>query len=137
MARILLLEDNLLLRDMLAETLEKAGHTVQQGDDGQSAYDPELVASFDLMITDLFMPGVDGVDAILQARKAKPDLKIIAISGGGDYLTHDFLPHTREFGARAILRKPFRMAEFCDTVHKVLSVPEPLGAGNIDHALES
>ena len=123
MAFILLLDDEPALRDVLAEVLENEGHTVRQSEDGLLAYDLEVISSIDLMITDLFMPNIDGMNAIINARKDRPDLKIIAMSGGAEFLKHDFLPHTKDFGARAILRKPFSRDEFLQTVRDVLAAP--------------
>lgn len=123
MASILLLDDEEVLRELLAVLLEEEGHTVIQGGDGLKAFDFSLISKTDLMITDLFMPHIDGMNAISSARKDCPDLKIIAMSGGGEFLTQDFLPHTQHFGASAILRKPFGPKEFIETVRSVLAVP--------------
>jgi len=123
MASILLLDDEQILRELFAEILEDEGHTVHKSADGLAAYDLELISSIDLMITDLFMPGIDGMNAILSARKDRPDLKIIAMSGGSEFLRHDFLPHTKDLGAAAILRKPFKKDAFLSTVREVLGAP--------------
>jgi len=123
MASILLLDDEEILRDLFADILEKEGHTVHKSADGLAVYDLELISSIDLMITDLFMPGIDGMNAILSARKDRPDLKIIAMSGGSELLKNDFLPLTKNLGATAILRKPFKKDVFVSTVRKVLASP--------------
>ena len=123
MASILLLDDEDVLRLSLAELLEEDGHSVIQGDDGLKAFDLTLISEIDLMITDLFMPHIDGMNAIMSAHKDFPSLKIIAMSGGADFLKQDFLPHTREFGATTILRKPFKPRDFRDTVRTVLAAP--------------
>lgn len=123
MASILLLDDEEVLRCLLAEILEEEGHTVVQGGDGLKAYDLRLISTIDLMITDLFMPDIDGVNAILNARKDCPDLKIIAMSGGAGYLKQDFLTNTRHFGVSAILRKPFKPQDLIETVRSVLCAP--------------
>jgi len=123
MASILLLDDEEVLRLLLANLLEEEGHTVVQGSDGLKAFDLPLISRTDLMITDLFMPNIDGINAITSARKDCPDLKIIAMSGGAGFLKQDFLPHTLHFGANTILRKPFKPQDFLETVRSVLAAP--------------
>lgn len=124
MATILLLDDEDVLRILLADILEEEGHTVMQGSDGLLAYNPDVIARTDLMITDLYMPNIDGMSAILNARKDRPDLKIIAMSGGGDFVKKDFLPTTQHFGASAILRKPFKPDELLAKVRELLAAPD-------------
>lgn len=137
MASILLLDDEVMLRMLLVELLEEEGHTVTQSGDGLLVYDVAVLSSIDLMITDLFMPHVDGMNAILNARKDRPDLKIIAMSGGSEFVKTDFLPHTQKFGASAILRKPFMPNEFIETVRRVLAQPAYCGHLRQETALAS
>jgi len=82
MASILVLEDNAALRRLVVRTLTDSGHTVVEAENGLAAYDANLLHSVDLMITDLVMPRVDGLDAIRTARDTRADLKVIAMSGG-------------------------------------------------------
>ncbi len=123
MAAIILLDDDEMLRTSLAETLEAEGHSVTQSNNGLAAFNLQEMGALDLMITDLYMPRVDGIEAIIGARRDFPDLRIIAMSGGADFLKQDFLPYTVKLGAAAILRKPFKTNVFLDTVRRVLSVP--------------
>lgn len=137
MASILLLDDEITLRMLLVDLLEEEGHTVTHSGDGLIVYDLDVLSSIDLMITDLFMPHVDGMNAILNARKDRPDLKIIAMSGGSEFVKTDFLPHTQKFGASAILRKPFKPEEFIETVSSVLARPAYCGQLRVKTALAS
>ncbi len=123
MAAIVLLDDDEMLRTLLAEILEAEGHSVIQSDNGLAAFNLHDMGALDLMITDLFMPRVDGMEAIINARRDFPDLRIIAMSGGADFLKQDFLPYMKQFGASAILRKPFRTDVFLKTVRTVLCTP--------------
>jgi len=107
MARIVLFEDEAALRLLLAEVLEEAGHEVVSAGDGAASRDAGLMAAADVLITDLMMPGCDGLEVIANARAANPALRIIAMSGGGRTVTTDFLPMAQELGADRILRKPF------------------------------
>ncbi len=107
MARIVLFEDEEALRALLAEELEDAGHEVIAVGDGLISRDRELMRAAEVLVTDLMMPGCDGLEVIANARRANPALRIVAMSGGGRTVTADFLPLAQELGARAVLRKPF------------------------------
>jgi DNA-binding response OmpR family regulator len=107
MARIVLFEDEDALRALLAEELEDAGHEVIAVGDGLVSRDAELMRAAEVLVTDLMMPGCDGLEVIANARRANPGLRIVAMSGGGRTVTTDFLPMAQELGARVVLRKPF------------------------------
>ncbi len=121
MAVILLLDDDEMLRGLLAEILQEEGHTVIQSENGFAAFDATSMGKIDLMITDLYMPRVDGLEAILNARKDRPDVPIIAMSAGGTYVKTDFLTETKKLGVREVLHKPFHPKAFRETVRKVLA----------------
>lgn len=120
MAVILLLDDDEMLRGLLAEILQEEGHTVIQSENGFAAFNIANMGPVDLMITDLYMPRVDGLEAILNARKDCPDVPIIAMSAGGTYVKTDFLTETKKFGVREVLHKPFHPKAFREAVRKVL-----------------
>lgn len=126
MSRVLLLEDEAALRALLIEALEEEGHEVLSSGDGRAALDPALTAAADVMITDLMMPGCDGLEAIVAARAANPALRIIAMSGGGRTVTTDFLPMALELGADMILSKPFRPGRLTEAVAEL--------AGRVDRS---
>ena len=105
MARILVIDDDQLIREMIALTLGKAGHTVdqaKQGDDGLAAFRAHPA---DLIITDMAMPGMDGVQLIQRLLKEHPKLPIIAMSGAPD--SAQFLYLASYLGAGRLLTKPF------------------------------
>lgn len=119
MAEILLLEDEEPLRRLLAELLTEEGHTVTARGDGRITQEGGL-GPVDLMITDLIMPEVDGLASIRAVKKMWPDVKIIAVSGGGRTVTMDYLPVARDFGAAAILQKPFTPDQLIEEVKTLL-----------------
>ncbi len=121
MATILLLEDNAALRRIFSVTLTEEGHRVLESDSGIAVYDPELLLSVDLMITDLVMPRVDGLDAIRTALGTREDLKVIAMSGGSPAFKQDYLSVASMFGADNILRKPFEPHALIDAVNTALA----------------
>lgn len=123
MARILLIDDNDGFRSMLRTALERAEHHVVEASDGQEGYTTFKNGSFDLIITDIFMPVKEGIHTILDFKTEFPQTKIIAISGGGilannvgddDVLqlvnrtmsSQNILELARDFGADEVLKKP-------------------------------
>lgn len=121
MANILVLEDFGALRRILTYALNEDGHAVTQGDSGRITHCRSVMANLDVMITDIFMPGSDGIEAILMAKKAKPDLKIIAISAGSTTLETDYLLATLQLGASNVLRKPFEPDKLVSCVRNLLA----------------
>ena len=81
MARILLTEDDASLRIFLSRALEQAGHNVVQAADGFSALELAGAGGFDLLLTDIVMPGIDGIELAQRARAIMPDLRVMFITG--------------------------------------------------------
>ena len=107
MKRILLVEDEKEFRDLVKHVLGMDGFHVRTASNGLEALEHVRRGRFDLVITDMIMPGMEGIEMILELRSAVPDLKILAMSGGESGLSGDFLPLARTLGASAILKKPF------------------------------
>ncbi|MBI3886268.1 MAG: response regulator [Opitutae bacterium] len=120
MARILLIEDDGLLRQVIATALAGEGHTVRQAEDGVEGLACFRAGHFDLVITDLIMPRKEGIETIAELRQANPHLPILAISGAaqnsGLYLTL-----ARQLGARRTLQKPFDFITLTRTVADLLA----------------
>ncbi len=83
MAVIVLADDDDRVRFALALVLRDAGHEVHEADYGGAVLQSMDTVRPDLVITDLFMPGMDGIELIKRLRKAKSDVQILAVSGGG------------------------------------------------------
>src|SRR5512138_2997493 len=81
MARILLAEDDAEMRSFLAHCLRRAGHDVSATEDGESAASQLEGRNFDLLLADVVMPGIDGVELAKRATRIAPDLKIVFITG--------------------------------------------------------
>ena len=108
MKRILVVDDEDQIRTMLTQMLSQEGyevHTAENGEDGMS-----LVGkySFDLVITDMIMPVKDGLKFIMELVRDYPDLKILAISGGGAIKAERYLTMAGYLGDIATLEKPFK-----------------------------
>lgn len=107
MANILIAEDNALVRSALADMLEHAGHQVAQACDGKEALDALETAPADLVVMDIFMPVMDGIELIRHIRKAWPDQKVLALSGGGARLGADIATTmVSDLGANVVMQKP-------------------------------
>jgi CheY-like chemotaxis protein len=122
MANILVIDDDELVRETLDIVLQDAGHTVilaQNGRLGLKQLDDQAV---DLVITDLFMPEMEGFETMNLVRRHQPDLKVIAISGGGRGSDQGlYLEEAEMLGADASLAKPFKNSELIALVERLLS----------------
>ena len=106
--RVLVIEDNPELRDYLRQALESQRYDVLTARNGEEALGYLNGHPVDAVITDLFMPEMDGIEIIAALRKQFPNVRVIAMSGrpGVDYLTV-----ARELGVTHTLRKPFQIEE--------------------------
>jgi CheY-like chemotaxis protein len=118
--RILLADDDEVLRAVQADFLKRFGFEVYAAEDGQAAIKLLTQKPVDLVITDMVMPGSDGVEVIRHIRKTYPKLKIIAISGGGATKRELLLDIARVLGVTRTLEKPFTMTALMKAVHEVL-----------------
>ena len=121
MANILVIDDEAPMRRFVAMSLEKQGHAVSEAADGAEALRILAERRIDLVITDLLMPETDGIETILELRRLYPAIKIIAISGGGDYQSgKGFLRAAESLGADRTLTKPFEFRELLPAVEALL-----------------
>jgi len=116
-ARIVIADDDAGVRALLRAVLEGAGYSVADAAEGASAIEAMRIEPADLLITDLVMPGQEGIETIRTARQNWPDLKIVAISGA---FYGQFLRTAEVLGAKAVLSKPIRPEELLRTVRDVL-----------------
>lgn len=139
MNRILYVEDDAHLRHDVVAVLASAGFEAISASNGREALDLCLRSPPDLVITDLVMPEMDGIELIRTLRKTLPTLPVIAVSGGlstGANSARPFLNAAKALGAAAVLPKPFRAHELCRAIERVLargdiatpnrSAPDPL-----------
>jgi CheY-like chemotaxis protein len=124
-AKILVVDDEPGIRDLLCLMLESAGFEAIPAEGGVEA--PKVLAeqAVDLVITDLLMPERDGLEFITEIRKKYPEIKIIAMSGGGHIARDSYLMIAKNFGAHALLEKPFSQASVLKAINSVLSPDAP------------
>lgn len=127
MSRILIVEDTRLMQESLVDVLTATGHDVVTADNGSHALDKvSNDGDFDLIITDIIMPEMDGIQAILEIQAVKPDMRIIAISGGSARLDKgQGLETATRLGAAAVLEKPFEVDALLSAVARVLGPRAP------------
>jgi CheY-like chemotaxis protein len=118
---VLVVEDDELVREMLVAMLQVHGYAVAAAADGREALELHRETPADLVVADLFLPVQDGFRTIAALREQSPDVKIIAISGGGTALDLErSLSQARSLGADRALGKPVGMDELMGTVAELL-----------------
>lgn len=120
MARILVIDDQDSIRRVVRRALERDGHEVFDASDGELGMEILESHSFDVVITDIFMPGQDGIVTLRQVRKRFPAVKVIVISGGDSTGMMDLRQDAELLGAVKSLQKPFNAREIMDVVRSVL-----------------
>jgi DNA-binding NtrC family response regulator len=121
MTKILVIDDDVIVRKTIIRLLEDSGYKVLSAEDGVRGMAAFRSEQPDLVITDIIMPQQEGIQTIIEMRKAKPDAKIIAISGSGRFGNADFLKMARSLGAMDVVSKPFDADELLTIVENCLA----------------
>jgi CheY-like chemotaxis protein len=116
--RVLLVEDDEDLRHALARLLTQNGYEVAQAPNGRLALQHMEQQPAQVVVTDMLMPEMDGVETILALRRAYPEVKIIAISGGGINPAENYLALARTLGTHKVLAKPFVPLELLEAIRE-------------------
>lgn len=134
MAKILIVDDEADMRFAVRMLLERTGHTVREADSGDAALKAVHEEAPDLMLLDMRLPGMDGVQILQKVREQLPDLPIIMVTGYGNV---ELAEQAIQLGADHYLSKPFHNKELIEVVHKTLEkrghnldelvTPEPKG----------
>ncbi|NLZ16794.1 MAG: response regulator [Desulfobulbaceae bacterium] len=118
--KVLVIDDDAQIRLMLREVLGWAGYEVLEAENGRKGQLAQRQHRADLVITDLIMPEQEGLETIAALKKEFPDLKIIAVSGGGRVSPEMYLPTAQELGADVVFRKPFNIQRLSAAVKELL-----------------
>ena len=117
---ILLIDDEKPFRDVLRQVLSKAGYDVVEAANGAEGIKRFYENPTDMIITDIIMPEKEGIETIIELKKAHPEVKLIAMSGGGWYGTDIDFDMAKKLGARTF-NKPFALQELLDAVAELLN----------------
>jgi excisionase family DNA binding protein len=121
--RVLVVDDEASIRDLLEKTLAMSDYDVDTAPDGRTALDRMRMYAYDLLITDLRMPGMDGLAVIREARRMKSDLPVIVITG---FSTEASAIEALNLGVAGYLTKPFRVPQVLSKAAKALGADEHL-----------
>jgi DNA-binding response OmpR family regulator len=132
MIKILVIDDEEDIRIVLKQVLERAGYDVSVAPDGKKGLKLLAEQGADLVITDVIMPGIDGVATVQEIREKFSNTKIIVISGGGNVAplayepgaiaTNAYLASAENAGADRTMTKPFDRQEILDVIGEVMSI---------------
>lgn len=114
--KLLLVDDNADFLDSYGFLLEDQGYTVETASTGREALKKFKSALFDLVITDIVMPDMEGLETIMELKKIKSDIPVIAISGGGKVGPEQYLRTAQMMGAGRALYKPLSF----NTLHQAI-----------------
>lgn len=120
MARILVVDDNTMIRTVMRAALERAGHVITLAADGERALQAIAGETFDLIITDINMPGMGGVDFVKAIRAKLPQAKILVISGFLDGSELKDMTSAKTQGVQGSLEKPFTADKLVTKVAEIL-----------------
>jgi DNA-binding response OmpR family regulator len=117
MARVLIAEDDASVRDFAQRALERQGHVVTAVEDGYAALERLAEAEYDLVVSDVVMPGMDGIELALRVAQSWPEMPVLLMSAFDQegLRSAGIDPPTGQ-----LLSKPFSLKRFCDAVEAVL-----------------
>ncbi len=120
MPAVLIVDDDSMVRKMLVKVFQKEEYITHEASDGNSALRIFRDENIDVVITDIVMPDMEGIETIRELRKINPDVKIIAFSGGGSLAPDGYLKIAASMGAKYTFQKPFDINELKEAVKKLL-----------------
>ncbi|MDY6904672.1 MAG: response regulator [Thermodesulfobacteriota bacterium] len=120
MAHILIIDDDQPVRLMLRKMLESEGYVVTDAADGKEGIKCYHENPSDLIVTDIIMPDKEGTETIVELKKENPEIKIIAMSGGGRNKPDGYLQTAKLLGAARTFAKPIRRDELLNAIQELL-----------------
>jgi two-component system chemotaxis response regulator CheY len=119
---ILIADDDEHIRLLLLQWLQPLGHTVACASNGTEALKLLEEGVFDLVVTDILMPEIDGLTVITRLRQRQPTARVLAISGGGRFMdSQEYLKIAEGFGAGAAIMKPFSREQFLQGIGRAMA----------------
>lgn len=121
MIKVLVIDDDDLVRGMISNTLRKASFDVYEADNGNDGLTQASHIKPGIIITDILMPDKEGIETIVELKQRDNNYKIIAMSGGGTSKNMAFLEIAKKAGADKALTKPFKSSELLQTIQDLLT----------------
>jgi DNA-binding response OmpR family regulator len=121
--KILVIDDDHVLRNSVTRVLRSHGYEVVTAADGERGMTMFRNERPELVITDIIMPQKEGIETIRLMRRECPDIKIVAISGGGHFGNFDILAIAHKLGADDVMHKPFDATELLRRVRQLQPLP--------------
>lgn len=121
MAHILVIDDDSAIRNLFTQLLESRNYSVETAAEGKEGLAKMDARMPDLIITDILMPEMDGLELVQSIRDHHPGLPVIAISGGMQSAAINFLPFAKRFGASKVFQKPIELPDLLQAVEELLS----------------
>jgi len=122
MKKILLVDDNIMMRRLIVHLFRNEKIEIDEASDGREGLNKISTNIYDLVITDIVMPGMEGIEMIIEVKRNLPNLKIVAISGSKPY----YLYVAKKLGVEAVFNKPLNQHLFYDKIKNIIQY-EPLG----------
>ncbi|MBN2612862.1 MAG: response regulator [Bacteroidales bacterium] len=119
MKRILIVDDNLMMRKLIRNIFADHDFEIEEAEDGLEGLEIVRKIDIDLVITDIIMPKMEGLELIMNIKRDFPNIKIIAISGGKPY----YLYMAKKLGIEKIFTKPLNIQDFLTAVKKLIQFP--------------
>ena len=121
MPRVIIIDDDPQIRSVLHHMFERTGYEVADASNGNEWLRLHREKAADLIIVDILMPEKDGIETIIELRRGTPEVKVIAISGGGRIKGEEYLEMANGLGATRTLRKPFHREEILNIAKELIS----------------
>lgn len=134
---IVVADDDLGVQKTCQVILEQSGYQVAVADDGRHAIKAVMTRDVSAVLVDLFMPDMDGIETLLKVKRERPEIPVIAMSGGRAEIGFDFLDFAMKLGADGFLRKPFTVEELLAAVRREPRRGVALEARGIRRALSN
>ncbi len=119
MAKILIVDDNVMMRKLIRNLFRDENFEIEEASNGIEGLEIAEQNSFDLIITDIIMPKMEGLELIMNLRKNFPEIKIVAISGGKPY----YLYMAKKLGIQGVFTKPLNREMFLKAVKRIIQLP--------------
>jgi CheY-like chemotaxis protein len=116
MKKILVVDDNVMIRKLIINLLSKTNYSFDEASDGKEGLERMAEKDYDLLITDIVMPRMEGIEMIRQVKQSYPGVKIIAISGGKPF----YLYLAKKLGIQGVFTKPIELHGFLAAVNNSL-----------------